>query len=257
MDPGGLYRVVIASCCAVLVVGTAHVAFGQPASPSPADAAFDEGVRLYDLQDWDAAIAKFKEAYRLRAEPRSLFDIAQSYRLKGDCAEAQSFYKTYRRNYPDAPNIDKVDKFIADLEACAKSKADRSASPPQTTPTPPAPPSPTNATNIQREPHRDLTGVLVFGAGAVVLGGAAAGFELWGESTYDRAKHATDQPSQTSLYHSANTKRYIADGLAVAGIGSAAVALWLVFRTDDSTPEPTVGRRIVVTPNGLAVTGAF
>jgi len=91
-----------------------------PAQPDAAEAAYREGRRLYDLHEWDAAIAKFKEAYRLRSDPASLFNIAQSYRLKGDCGEASSFYKTYRRNFPTASNIAKVDKFIADLEPCAK-----------------------------------------------------------------------------------------------------------------------------------------
>ncbi len=100
-----------------LAAGTAHAQAPNPA----ADAALSEGRRLYDLQEWDQAITKFKEAYRLRADAPSLFNIAQSYRLKGDCANAASFYKTFKRNFPKEKNIDKVDKFITEMEACAKS----------------------------------------------------------------------------------------------------------------------------------------
>jgi tetratricopeptide (TPR) repeat protein len=98
----------------LLAAGTAY------ANPA-ADAALSEGRRLYDLQEWDQAIVKFKEAYRLRADAPSLFNIAQSYRLKGDCANAASFYKTFKRNFPKEKNIDKVDKFISEMETCAKS----------------------------------------------------------------------------------------------------------------------------------------
>ena len=103
----------------MLAAGSAHA---QAPAPNPAaEAALSEGRRLYDLQEWDPAIAKFKEAYRLRADAPSLFNIAQSYRLKGDCANAASFYKTYKRNFPKEKNVDKVDKFITEMEACAKS----------------------------------------------------------------------------------------------------------------------------------------
>ena len=104
-------------------------AAAQPAQPSPpaqptdpGEVAYQEGRKAYDLREWDTAIEKFKEAYRLRSDAPSLFNIAQSYRLKGDCVEALGFYKTYKRNFPTAPNIDAVDKFIAELEPCAKEK---------------------------------------------------------------------------------------------------------------------------------------
>jgi hypothetical protein len=35
------------------------------AQPDPAQAAYEERKRLYDLIEWGAAIAKFKEAYRV------------------------------------------------------------------------------------------------------------------------------------------------------------------------------------------------
>jgi hypothetical protein len=104
----------------ILAAGSAHAQ--QPAPNAAADAALSEGRRLYDLQEWDQAILKFKEAYRLRADAPSLFNIAQSYRLKGDCANAASFYKTFKRNFPKEKNIEKVEKFIAEMEACAAGK---------------------------------------------------------------------------------------------------------------------------------------
>ena len=105
----------VALAIAVLLSG--HSAWAQP---TDADVAYEDGRRLYDLREWDQAIAKFKEAYRLRPDPKSLFNIAQSFRLKNDCVEAINFYRTYKRNFPNEKNVPKVDKFIAELEPCAK-----------------------------------------------------------------------------------------------------------------------------------------
>jgi tetratricopeptide (TPR) repeat protein len=104
---------------ALALAGSAAHAQAPVQNPA-ADAALAEGRRLYDLQEWDKAIAKFKEAYSLREDAAALFNIAQSYRLKGDCAQAASFYKTFKRKFPDEKNIDKVEKFIVDMDTCAK-----------------------------------------------------------------------------------------------------------------------------------------
>ncbi|MBA3540546.1 MAG: hypothetical protein H0T79_13130 [Deltaproteobacteria bacterium] len=102
----------------VATLASTTVAHGQPVEPvDPAALAYQEGRRLYDIQEWDAAIAKFKEAYKLRSDAASLFNIAQAYRLKGDCAQAVTFYKTYARNFPKAENLAKVEKFITELES--------------------------------------------------------------------------------------------------------------------------------------------
>jgi tetratricopeptide (TPR) repeat protein len=118
----------IRSLLSVALVATAAThAHAQPApaptpepAPSDADQAYQRGRAHYDLHEWDQAIAEFKEAYRLRPDAPSLFNIAQSYRLEGDCAQAASFYKTYRRNFPNEKNVARVDQFIAEMEACAK-----------------------------------------------------------------------------------------------------------------------------------------
>jgi hypothetical protein len=102
-----------------LATGTA-AAQSAPSNPA-ADSALAEGRRLYELQEWDRAIAKFKEAYSLRGDAASLFNIAQAYRLKGECANAAHFYRTFKRKFPNEKTIDKVEKFIVQMEACAKS----------------------------------------------------------------------------------------------------------------------------------------
>src|SRR5262245_34921318 len=112
----------------------------RTAHADPGEDAYREGRRLYDLQEWDQAIEKFKLAYKLRADAASLFNIAQAYRLKGDCPQASRTYKAYKRNFPTAPNIANVDKFIEQLEPCANQGA---------------PPKPTDATAIGTSPQPD------------------------------------------------------------------------------------------------------
>ncbi|MGE5186936.1 MAG: hypothetical protein ACM31C_33020 [Acidobacteriota bacterium] len=101
---------------------------------------------------------------------------------------------------------------------------------------------------------------LVLGGGAVVLLGGALGFSLWGDSTYDDAKAAaaTDYNKSLDLWHSANTKRYVAEGMAAAGVvaGGVAMYLWLHDRghsRERSALAPVVGRDV----GGVAWLGSW
>ena len=97
-------------------------------------------------------------------------------------------------------------------------------------------------------------------AGAVVLGGAALGFSLSGDSTYNQAKaEMTDQARRDSLYNSANTKRFVAQGLGIAGLAGAGVAVWLFVRGshDEHPGAATHASQVTVSPAGIAFSGVF
>jgi hypothetical protein len=101
---------------------------------------------------------------------------------------------------------------------------------------------------------------LVVGAGALALLGGGLGFELWAESRYDAAKsEMTSQLRRNSLYNEANTKRYVAEGLAVSGLAAGGAAVWLYLRDGnrerDATTNPSV--RVMPTATGLALSGQF
>ena len=74
-----------------------------------------------------------------------------------------------------------------------------------------------------------ITVPLAIGGGAVVLLGGALAFELWGDSTYNDAQTDPNPARQVDLWHSANTKRYVAEGMLGASLvaGGAALYLWL------------------------------
>jgi hypothetical protein len=112
---------------------------------------------------------------------------------------------------------------------------------------------------VDTQPSHSRALPLAVGAGAVALLGAAVGFELWARSTYDDAKaETTDQGRRDSLEDSANTKRYGAEGFAVAGVACAGVAVWLLLRPSPrGTDETASENHVVVSPTGLAFAGRF
>jgi hypothetical protein len=74
-------------------------------------------------------------------------------------------------------------------------------------------------------PHRAKL-PFILGGGAVVLIGTGLVFELSAESTYNQSKTEPDDAKQTSLWQSANHKRYAAEGIAGAGLALAGIAVW-------------------------------
>jgi hypothetical protein len=94
-----------------------------------------------------------------------------------------------------------------------------------------------------------------FTVGALALGGTALGFKLWGDSIYDKATMAPTNQERMDGERDANTRLYIAQGVAIASVGCAGVAVWLWLR--NRNPEPTTTAHVVVSPTGIAVVGQF
>src|SRR5688572_23436108 len=104
---------------AVAIVGVLLVSGSAWSQPSPAQPAetpeerearelYERGVKLYDIADYDAAIEDFKASYKISSAPLLLYNVAQAYRLKGDCRQALQFYKNYLRNDPSGPQASKA-----------------------------------------------------------------------------------------------------------------------------------------------------
>jgi tetratricopeptide (TPR) repeat protein len=109
-------------------------ALGSPgradrASNQAAKVHYEAGTKHYDLSEFADALAEFKEAYRLKPDPVFLFNIAQCHRLLKQPQDAISFYRSYLRRSPDAPNRTEVEGMIASLQ-------DQIDHPPPVTPTP-------------------------------------------------------------------------------------------------------------------------
>jgi tetratricopeptide (TPR) repeat protein len=112
-----------------LVLALSPAAFSAPPVEDKVAAKqhFEAGTRHYDLAEWDHALVEFKEAYRLKPDATFLYNIAQCHRKLGHIEDALTFYRTYLRRAPDAPNHDEVERRIAELEVERKAKQTKQA----------------------------------------------------------------------------------------------------------------------------------
>jgi tetratricopeptide (TPR) repeat protein len=84
--------------------------------PFHAEQDIEVGTFYMHKGDMDAAISRFEDAIRLRAnfaKPRLL--LAEAYEKKGDSSEAVRYYKEYLKVLPNAPDAKKVQKKIEKL----------------------------------------------------------------------------------------------------------------------------------------------
>lgn len=144
---------------------------------------------------------------------------------------------------------------IPDLKSLPR---DLTAAPPPASTTAPAPVAPAPvAPHPSAGSHGSHVPAIAVGAASVALLGAGLGFELWGESKYDDAKAATVQTQRDSLESAANTRRYAAEGLAVAGVAGAGVAVWLFLRSHGEHAPRESRIEIVPTATGFLVQGRY
>ncbi|MBV8760056.1 MAG: tetratricopeptide repeat protein [Deltaproteobacteria bacterium] len=147
---------------------------------------------------------------------------------------------------------------VPKLEEKAKKPPPVVTAPPPTAPTP-SPVQPEPPPEPEPAHASKLVPILTIAGGAVLIAGGVA-FELSGESTYDAAKkEMTDQARRTSLESSANTKRYTAEALGIAGLAVAGVGVWLYLRHPAETRDDGVALVPTATPTsvGLSLTGAL
>lgn len=107
----------------------------QQSSPNAqaAQNLFAKGNTAYNLGRFDEAADQFSKAYEAWPQPEFLYNIAQSYRLGGNCKQALHFYKRFRslKDQDAASPLsqkkkDEIEKFITELTECS-ANADRSA----------------------------------------------------------------------------------------------------------------------------------
>jgi hypothetical protein len=156
-------RVCLSLTVCVLVALTASRAWAQPAdgqspvvTPAPTPAAppaappapptvdkqaatvqYDEGQRKFAAgDDYLGAAADFEAAYALDPDPAYLYNIAQAYRLGSACAKAADYYRRFLAVVPNPPNLDKVNHYLDELDACAKAESSAVDTPVVVTPPP-------------------------------------------------------------------------------------------------------------------------
>lgn len=164
----------------------------QPAEPAPPDGgsgqdaqleqamqAYERGTNNYNLAQYEAALADFKEAASLYASPDFQYNIGLCYEKLGKYDEAIRAFATYLRAKPDAPDRPNVESRIHELEQKIeqKKKEDEEAE---------AARREAEAARAQQpapvvvkddgpeEPSNEGRGLVIAGAALVGLGGAIA-----------------------------------------------------------------------------------
>lgn len=86
--------------------------------PAKAKELATRGRVHHDAGDYTAAVAAFKEAYVLAPSPGLLFNIAQAYRLAGNCDEAAWMYRRFLDTNPTGTNRNLAEQHLSVVEKC-------------------------------------------------------------------------------------------------------------------------------------------
>jgi hypothetical protein len=166
----------------LVLLAVGGIAAAQPKSEDVKHAAelYDKGKRHFDIAEYSAAIAAWKEAYLLSSEPLLLFNIAQAHRLSGDCAQANRFYMNYKRVQPKPPKQAELDSAMQKCAGVPPATGDTTPTtidvPPPVEPQPPpvvtqAPPPAEPAPHVDVYEDRGRT----YRIAGIALGGAGVG----------------------------------------------------------------------------------
>ncbi len=97
------------------------VAAAPPDATGAAEAEVAEhvalGHRLYQRGQYQDAVVEFRRAYEVRADPRFLHEIAESYRQLGAVDQALFYYDRYLASAPAALDRDVVEDRVLELES--------------------------------------------------------------------------------------------------------------------------------------------
>jgi len=243
----------------VASIAIAAIALSRPAvAQAPAadvEALYAEGVRRYNVGEYDAAIDAFKRAYLISNAPSLLYNIAQAYRKKGPrgCEPALEFYRSYLRARPTAPDRASIEATIDELDPCPAAPAAPVA---PATPPPVAPAVVEAPPKVVREeparPGRSQLALGIGGAALLVAGGATFGITA---ARYGALQDECPCPRERwTAWRTAEYASYVALGLGAASLGTAVI--WWLTQRGSERPRATAVQ-IVPSIHGAAVSGSF
>jgi hypothetical protein len=170
--------------------------------------------RYFNLQQYSQAAEEFRQVYRLTADPRVLYAVAQSERLGSDCARAVRSYEAYLRSNPPASQAESARSNLAKCDEMLRASSTAGQVGPAVVTTQPGPPP--------RKWYRDLGGGLAVGLG---LATTAVGIGLFVAGNNGVGNEGLD------LSHYADSNKWVdtrTAGLVLIGVGSAAVVAGVI-----------------------------
>ena len=109
---------------AVLAVTPSIASAGEPAEPEVipprARALAVQGRAFHDAGDYNHAIIAFKEAYVMAPSAGLLFNLAQAYRLAGNCDDAALMYRRYIATGPSVEGRAIAEGHLNSVERCTQ-----------------------------------------------------------------------------------------------------------------------------------------
>jgi tetratricopeptide (TPR) repeat protein len=240
-----------------VAVALAAAVSGAPAAAEPVPAKArklaERGRELHERGDYARAIVAFKEAYVLAPSPGLLFNLAQAYRLQGNCDDAVLMYRRFIASVPawrDERTL--AEGHLATVMRCVQ-KRNLNLPPDPAMAHLPVPPPPGPDPLFEDEPSPDRSrGTLMrrvgLGAtvGSAVALGAAAYFSvraLRASSEVERlyaegASWPQIEPTHARGERAERNALWLGLG---GGLGAAAgVSLYVLGRRTERTPPVTV-----------------
>jgi tetratricopeptide (TPR) repeat protein len=86
--------------------------------PAKARTLAERGRAFHDAGDYPHAIAAFTQAYVIAPSPALLFNLAQAYRLEGNCDDAALMYRRYLATNPGSDQRALAEAHLASVERC-------------------------------------------------------------------------------------------------------------------------------------------
>jgi hypothetical protein len=220
--------------CALVIA----LASGSVARADEAQDHVDRALRAYNVQDWSVALREYKAAYEIDPQPQTLWAIAQTQRLSGDCRSAILTYKAYLRG-ASASGANAAERFIKDCEGTVDAQRKALDDQPRAEPAkpPPAPPPVTPVVTPAPAPakqtaHSSPRPTLLDPLGDVLaivgVGGLATGtvFLLQGNSNMSAAAAKRPYQAYDKAVDDARTQQRIGVGALVGGGVVAGLAIW-------------------------------
>lgn len=91
---------------------------GDDGIPAKARSLADRGRAYHDAGDYRDAITAFTQAYVIAPSPALLFNLAQAYRLQGNCDDAALMYRRFLATNPDPEQRALAETHLASVERC-------------------------------------------------------------------------------------------------------------------------------------------
>jgi tetratricopeptide (TPR) repeat protein len=195
-----MMRAILVAAVLLFAPATAGAEEWSGKVPAKARHLADRGRAFHAAGNYASAITAFTQAYKLAPSPALLFNLAQAYRLQGNCDTAAVMYERYLATNANPEGRALAEKHLASVARCRQKRALHA-------PVEPAlrdlavPPPPGVPGMVTTAPSRKPQVVKDVGIGLALGGGVAIGV-----ATY-YAVQAHDAANQVAALHAKHAKR--------------------------------------------------